>query len=147
LACKGLAVVTLALVALASRPLEVSLKAAGALGVPGLFVQLALLTYRYAFVLTTELRRLRLALRVRGFPNRPGPHAHPPPGHAAGTLLVRGHDRAERVGQAMRCRGFDGKFRALVEFCTRPADVIAFLGIAGGALALCGWDWLRAGRG
>jgi cobalt/nickel transport system permease protein len=55
-------------------------------------------------------------------------------------LLVRGYERAERVGQAMRCRGFDGQFRSLSEFRTRPVDVGFFLLSAGGAAALLAWD-------
>ena len=46
-------------------------------------------------------------------------------GQAAGTLLVRGYERSERVAQAMRCRGFDGCFRALATFRTRWSDVPA----------------------
>jgi cobalt/nickel transport system permease protein len=144
---KGLAVATLALVLLAAGPLDATLKAARALRVPGLLVQLALLTWRYVFVLAEELRRLRIALRVRGWRNRPTRHSYRTLGHVAGTLLVRSHERAERVGQAMRCRGFDGRFRALAEFRTRAADVLAFALIVGSAAALCSWDWLLAEKG
>jgi len=42
-------------------------------------------------------------------------------------LLVRGYDRAERVAAAMRCRGFDGRFRSLDEFSTKGRDVVAFV--------------------
>jgi cobalt/nickel transport system permease protein len=140
--CKGLAVATLLLTALATTPAGATLKAAHALRVPGLLVQLGVLTYRYAFVLGDELARLRVALRVRGFRNRPTRHGYRTVGHVAGTLLVRGHDRAERVGQAMRCRGFDGRFRSLAEFRTRPADVALFVALAAGAAALAGWDRL-----
>ena len=52
------------------------------------------------------------------------------------ALLVRGFERAERVGHAMRCRGFDGRFRTLTEFRTRPADVVAFLALFGAAVGL-----------
>jgi cobalt/nickel transport system permease protein len=143
---KGIAVATLALVLLAAGPLDATLKATRSLRVPGLLVQLALLTWRYVFVLADELRRLRIALRVRGWRNRPTRHAYRTLGHVAGTLLVRGHERAERVGQAMRCRGFDGRFRSLAQFCTRPADVLAFALIVGPAAALYTWDWFLAGR-
>ena len=37
-------------------------------------------------------------------------------GQVSGTLLVKAYERAESVGQAMRCRGFDGQFRALAQF-------------------------------
>jgi cobalt/nickel transport system permease protein len=100
------------------------------------------LTYRYVFVLAEELRRLRIALRVRGYRNRPTRHSYRTMGHVAGTLLVRGYERAERVGQAMRCRGFDGRFRSLTAFHTTPADVLFFAVVLGGAGALVGWDWL-----
>ncbi len=137
---KALTVLSLMLVLLASAPLEDTLKAAHALRVPGLLVQLAVLTYRYVFVLAGELARLRVALRVRGYRNRADRHSYRTVGHVAGTLLVRGYERAERVGQAMRCRGFDGRFRSLAESRTRPADVLAFLALASSAAALLAWD-------
>jgi cobalt/nickel transport system permease protein len=140
---KAAAILTLTLVLLTSAPLDATLKAAHALRVPGLLVQLAVLSYRYVFVASDELARLRTALRVRGYRNRANRHSYRTVGHVAGTLLVRSYERSERVGQAMRCRGFDGRFRSLAEFATRPADVLAFLLIAGGAAALLAWDVLR----
>jgi len=137
---KALTVVTLMLVLLASAPLEDTLKAAHALRVPGLLVQLAVLTYRYIFVLAGEFGRLRIALRVRGYRNRANRHSYRTIGHVAGTLLVRGYERAERVGQAMRCRGFTGRFHSLAEFRTTISDVAAFALLVGCAAALLGWD-------
>ena len=144
LCAKGLAVVTLMLILLATAPLDATLKAAHSLRVPGLLVQLALLTYRYVFVLGIELSRLRIALRVRGYRNRATRHSYRTVGHVAGTLLVRSAERAERVGQAMRCRGFDGRFRSLTQFRTRTADVAAFLLIASAAAGLLAWDWMAS---
>ncbi len=141
---KSLALFTLACVLLVTAPLETTLKAAHALYIPGLLVQLTLLSYRYLFVLGDELARLRIALRVRGFRNRAGWHAWKTASAAAGTLLVRGHDRAERVAHAMRCRGFDGRFRALVEFRTGLGDVLALLVVllvAAGLVTLDVFAW------
>jgi cobalt/nickel transport system permease protein len=140
LATKATALLTLMLVLLVTAPLERTLKAAHALHVPGLFVQLAVLTYRYLFVLADELARLRVALRVRGYRNRANRHSYRTVGHVAGTLLVRSYERAERVGQAMRCRGFDGRFRSLTVFWTTPADVLAWVLILGYAAGLLLWD-------
>jgi cobalt/nickel transport system permease protein len=81
-----------------------------------------------------------VAVRVRGFRNRAARHAYATAGRVAGTLLVRGHERAERVHQAMLCRGFDGQFRSLTAFRTRPADVLVFMLIAGSAVALAAVD-------
>jgi cobalt/nickel transport system permease protein len=142
LVVKGLAVGTLVLVVLATGPLDATLKAAHALRVPGLLVQLALLAYRYLFVVGNELVRLRIALRVRGYRNRANMHSYRTIGHVAGTLLVRSYERAERVGQAMRCRGFDGRFRALATFRAGARDVLGFAVLAGTAVGLCWLDGL-----
>jgi cobalt transport protein ATP-binding subunit len=133
---KGLSLGLIILTGLVAAPLPTNLKAARALHVPGPLVQLFVLTLRYAFVLSAELGRLRTALRVRGYRNRANWHSYRTVGHVAGNLLVRGYERAERVGQAMRCRGFDGQYRSLADFRTRPTDVAAFVLIVGAACAL-----------
>src|SRR5207249_6912261 len=117
-----------------------TLKAAHCLRVPGLLVQLFLLTYRYLFLLGEELARLRVALRVRGYRNRPTRHSYRTIGHIAGSLLVRSHERGERVAQAMRCRGYDGMHRSLTDFQTRGADVAFFLLVSACAAGLLLWD-------
>lgn len=124
---KALALYTLTAVLLVTGPLEDTFKAARGLYIPALLVQVALLAYRYLFLLAEELARLRVALRVRGFRNRADLHSYHTVSAATGTLLVRGHDRAERVAQAMRCRGFDGEFRSLHIWRTRAGDVGAGL--------------------
>jgi cobalt/nickel transport system permease protein len=140
LACKALALMTLALVLLTTSPLTDTLKAAHALRVPGFVVQLFALTYRYVFLVAAELVRLRIALRARGYRNRPTWHSYRTVGHVAGMLLVRGHERGERVSQAMRSRGFDGQFRSLSEFRTRGVDALFFLAVTASALLLLAWD-------
>ena len=145
LTAKALALMTLVLVVLTSAPLQDTLKAAHALRVPGLLVQLLAMTYRYTFLVAGELVRLRVALRVRGYRNRPCRHSYRTIGHATGSLLVRSHDRGERVAQAMRCRGFDGRYRSLSAFQTRFADVVFFLLVAVGAASLFLWDLAQRG--
>jgi cobalt/nickel transport system permease protein len=140
LCLKAPALMTLMLVLWGTSAPAANLKAAQALHVPGVFIQLTVLAYRYLFLLIEELGRLRLAMRVRGYRNRLSVHSYRTAGHVAGTLLVRSAERAERVGQAMRCRGFDGRFRCLVEMRTGAADIVFFLltvGVGGGLLT---WD-------
>jgi cobalt/nickel transport system permease protein len=142
---KALVILTLMLVLLASAPLDDLLKAAHALHLPGLLIQLAVLTYRYIYVLSGELARLRVALRVRGYRAGVNRHSYRTIGHVAGTLLVRGYERAERVAQAMRCRGFTGRYYSLAEFHTHLRDIAAFLLIVGTAVVLLVWDvWQRS---
>lgn len=144
LGLKTSSIVLLVLVLLGTAPLADTLKAAQSLRLPGLLIQLAMLTYRYIFVLAAELNRLRVAVRVRGYRNRANLHSYRTVGNLAGTLLVRGYEQGERVGQAMRCRGFDGQFRSLHTFQTQPADVAAFLIVAGVAILLVLGDWFLA---
>lgn len=143
LALKTFALVLIVLVLLATAPLTETFKAAQRLHLPGLLVHLTMLAYRYLFVLAAELVRLRTALRIRGYRNRPSLHSYRTIGHVAGVLLVRGYEQAERVGQAIRCRGFDGRFRTLTDFRTRAVDVLIFAVIVGGSAVLLTWDLLR----
>ncbi len=140
LVAKAGAVVTLALVALGTAPVPVTLHAAQALRLPGTLVHVLLLSYRYLFVLADELDRLRRALRVRGFRPRADRHTYRTVGHVVGTLVVRGAERAEGVGHAMRCRGFDGRFRSLARFRTAAADVAFFAIVVVAAGGLVAWD-------
>ena len=86
------------------------------LGAPEKIVHLLLMTYRYIFVIEQEYLRLIRAAKIRGF--RPGTNANTYRTYAyvIGMLFVRAAARAERVHQAMLCRGFNGKFYSLQEF-------------------------------
>lgn len=135
------AVGAFALVLIGTAPPHHTLAAAHRLRVPGLLVLLTLLAYRYAFVLGDELRRLRVAVRVRGFRPRADRHGYRTLGHVTGAVLVRGAERADRVAAAMRCRGFDGRFHPLTAFRTTPADVAGCVLAIGGTAGLVAWDW------
>lgn len=137
---KAITIANLMLVLFATALPGATLKAAHSLWLPSLLIQLTALTIRYVAVLGQELARIRIALRVRGYRNRMDRHSYRTIGHVAGTLLVRGFERAERIGQAMRSRGFDGRFRALTEFHTASADVLLFLVTVGTAAGLLVWD-------
>jgi cobalt/nickel transport system permease protein len=142
LLAKALAITNLMLVLWATAPPTETFKAAHALRLPGVLVQLFVLTYRYLFLLAEELGRLRIALRVRGYRNRLCLHSYRTMGHVAGTLLVRGAERAERVGQAMRCRGYEGQFRSLREPHTGPVEVLFIVLVLVGSSGLLLWDRL-----
>lgn len=137
---KALSLLTIGSVLLITAPFDTTLRAAHALYLPGLLVQLALLSYRYLFVLGDELARLRIALRVRGFRNRPNLHSYRTVASATGTLFVRGQERADRVAAAMRCRGYDGELRSLLVFQTTWIDVVFTALVLGCTIALCVLD-------
>jgi cobalt/nickel transport system permease protein len=137
-----LAIGCFALILMGTAPLHHTLAAANRLKVPGLLVLVAGLAYRYAFLLADELRRVRVALRTRGFRMRADRHGYRTTGHIVGAVLVRGADRAERVAEAMRCRGFDGRFHTTIGFRTAAADIISFAAVVAAVVALVIWDRL-----
>lgn len=96
--------------------------ALGRLHLPSKILQLLLLTYRYIFVIEQEYTRLSRAARIRGF--RPGTNLHTYRTYAylLGMLFIRAFERAQRVHQAMRCRGFRGRFHSLQRFALGPQD-------------------------
>lgn len=140
LSMRCFAVGCFSMVIVGTAPIHHTLAAAHRMGVPGVIVRLALLAYRYAFLLSDELRRLRIALRVRAFRPKANLHSYRTLGHVNGALLVRSMDRAEHVAEAMRCRGFDGSFHTLTGFRTSTADVLSFLAVLGGTIAVILWD-------
>lgn len=142
---RGLAIGSLTLVLVGTAPLHRTFTAAHRLKVPGLLVLVALLAWRYTVLLADELRRLRTAARVRGFRLATTRHGYRTLGHLTGAVLVRGADRADRVADAMRCRGFDGKLHTLTAFRTTAADVAGFALLLAGTIALVVWDRLSRG--
>jgi cobalt/nickel transport system permease protein len=85
-------------------------RALARLGAPERLVHLFLFTVRYLEVPAAEYRRLRIAMKARGFQASTGLHTWRSLGCLFGMLLVRAMERAERIDAAMRCRGFDGRF-------------------------------------
>jgi cobalt/nickel transport system permease protein len=135
-----LAIGCLALVLIGTAPMHQTLAAAHALRMPGLLVLIAGLAYRYTHLLTEEYKRVRVALRTRGFKVAATRHGYRTIGHVTGAVLVRGADRAERVADAMRCRGFDGTFHTTAAFCTKKTDILAVAALLIVTIALLLWD-------
>jgi cobalt/nickel transport system permease protein len=142
LAVKMLAALAWSALLVGTSPVAELITAARACGLPAYAAHLALLTQRYLFLLNEQLNQLRIALRLRGFRNRPNRRSYRTIGQVAGTLLVRSHDRAERIGQALACRGYAGSLRLLRRFATRWGDVLLFMALVGLALGLGIVDFL-----
>jgi cobalt/nickel transport system permease protein len=110
----------------------------GATGMPALCAALAqlrvpqvlctqlLLLHRYLFVLGDELQRLSTAYRLRA-----GDQPRMTLSHfaaLAGQLLLRAHDRATRLHQAMLARGFAGHVPLSRPLRWRRADTLFVVG-------------------
>jgi len=74
------------------------------LRLPSIFIVMFELTYRYAGVLLNEAYSMSIAYSLRS-PSRKGIEMRDM-GSFAGQLLIRSFDRAERVYNAMKCRGY-----------------------------------------
>jgi len=111
-----------------------------ALRVPKKLVVVLFFCVRYIDVIHAERRRLMDAMRIRGFRPRTNAHTYHTYANLVGLLLVRSHDRAARIYEAMLCRGFDGTFRSLGEGRLGRRDVAAAAGIIVLALVLVGLE-------
>jgi cobalt/nickel transport system permease protein len=87
--------------------------------------------------------RLISALKVRGF--RPGTnlHTYKTFAYLVGMLLVRSAERAERVHNAMLCRGFRGRLYSLNQFSIHRVDIVTLIFMTGLIVALGVIEWLR----
>ena len=111
------------------------------LRVPEKIVHLLLMTYRYVFVIEQEYLRLLRAAKIRGF--RPGTNSNTyrTYSYVIGMLFVRAAARAERVHQAMLCRGFKGKFYSLQEFQASSASLIFAILMMAVIIGLALMEW------
>lgn len=100
------------------------------LKVPESLVHLMLFTVRYIEVLQQEYGRLRTAMRARGFLPGNNLHTYRSIGYLLGMMLVRSLERSERIMDAMKCRGFQGRFYLLTDFEYSRSDLV-FAGICG----------------
>ena len=114
------------------------------LRVPEKIVHLLLMTYRYVFVIEQEYLRLIRATKIRGF--RPGTNANTyrTYSYVVGMLFVRAAARAERVHQAMLCRGFKGQFYSLQEFQMGSASWVFAILMALIISGLMFWEIINA---
>lgn len=110
------------------------------LGVPAKLISLLLLTERYIEVLHREQTRLRRAMKARAFTMGANAHTWRTLGFLVGMLLVRGFERAERILNAMKCRGFTGQLHARGGPPFAVRDGIFFAGCALCMAALVGVD-------
>ncbi len=110
--------------------------------VPDKLIYLLMFSYRYVFVLEQEYRRLANAAKMRCFHPKTNLHTYKTYAYMFGMLLVRASARAERVYQAMLCRGFHGRFYCLCQFRYTRLDVQAAILMGIVLLTLGCLQWL-----
>jgi cobalt/nickel transport system permease protein len=142
LACKVTAsVMLLALLFGTVDPIAIGSALRG-LRAPETLVRLFVTTVRYIALIRDEFHRLRDAMRARAFRPRSTWHTWRSYGYLIGMLVVRALDRAERVEEAMRLRGYSGRFPRLDLPGPAAVDWAASGAILGGAGLLLLMDLL-----
>ena len=94
------------------------------LALPEKLVQLFFFTFRYFQILHAECLRQREAMRARCFAPGVNLHSYKSYAQLMGALLVRSLDRAERVREAMLCRGYSGKLPFFDHVAIQRQDII-----------------------
>ncbi len=134
--------IVLAFIALVSTSSVVSLGGGmNRVRLPDKLVHLLLLTYRYLFVIQEEYERLKRAAVVRGFMPKTNLHTYRTYAYLVAIMFIRAAARANRVQQAMLCRGFQGRFYSLQEYVFTPKDWMwaAGLGLAVAIIGIIEW--------
>lgn len=101
--------VAVAVILLASMGMQRFCASLEQLRVPSMLTTQLLLLHRYVLVLGCELGRMNLARELRSGTAKAMPLAVY--GSLLGHMLLRTLERAQRIHQAMRARGFDGRLQ------------------------------------
>jgi len=138
---KSLAIIAVFTALLATIPVNTLGQSLARLHVPDKLVYLLLMCYRYIFVIEQEYHRLIAAMKIRGFQPRTNLHTYRSYAYLVGMLFVRAASRADRVHQAMRCRGFDGRFHSLATFPVHPLNQWFAVAAASAMIVLLWMEW------
>jgi len=102
---------------------------------PRIFTSMILLIYRFIFIFIDELERMKLARIARGFSFTRGNLLQKRTmkiiAHTIGMLFIRANERAIRVFDSLRSRGFDGT--AVTRRPLKLASIDAVYGVLFGA--------------
>lgn len=126
LTIKSNAIIIVLITLTATMPVFTMGRAMSSLGAPTKIVNLFIFSYRYIHAILLEYKRLKEAMEIRGFQPKTNMHTYRAYAYLVGMLIIKSHDRAERVHSAMICRGFQGRFFDLTEFSIKRTDFIFF---------------------
>ena len=124
---KVIAIIILINIMLSTASLRDMTAALRSLKVPDKMLNIILFTYRYFFVFFEDLRKMRVALTLRGSGNRSSLKSLRTSANLAGSILVRSYEQTERIYRAMLLRGYNGRILSDITFSAGVFDVILFL--------------------
>ncbi len=90
-------------------------------------LNIILFTYRYFFVFFEALRKMKIALTLRGSGKRSTVKSLGTSANLAGSIIVRSYEQTERIYEAMLLRGYSGRIVSSKIFIIRGADIFLAL--------------------
>lgn len=124
---KSNAMMLMLIAVVASTSISSMVHAMHQLKIPKRIVHLFFFTYRYIHAIYKEYLRLKNSIKIRGFIPKTDLHTYKTYAYMVGMLLVRSFDRAQRVHNAMLCRGFKGDFYSLKKFSFKTTDIVSII--------------------
>ncbi|OEG63227.1 MAG: cobalt ECF transporter T component CbiQ [Halanaerobium sp. MDAL1] len=104
-----------------SRVLDL-IHAMSRLKVPAKLIYLFFFVYRYLHVIKEEFNTIHNAMLLRGFKAKTNLHTYKSYAYLIAILLIKSHERSQKVYQAMVCRGFKGNFVIIDHFKLKRND-------------------------
>ncbi len=105
IAIRFFCIFTVVIVLFGTTPFLTNIKAMRSLGMPSIFADMILFSYRYLFELGNKLNTMQTSMRLRGFQGKClknwAAYAS-----LTGTMLVHAYEQSERVYSAMILRGY-----------------------------------------
>lgn len=111
------------------------------LRVPSVIVAIAGFMIRYADVIASEMRRMKVGRQSRGYEPRVLWQVRAL-ASSAGTLFIRSYERGERVHLAMMSRGYSGTMPELAAVEASPTDWLRAFLVPAVAAVICVLAWL-----
>ncbi len=108
---------------------------------PNALTMLFLFMGRAFHILSGEWRTLEQAARLRAFRPRPNLHTWRTIGSLLALLLIRAHERAERMREAMLLRGYAGNLNFACQTSFSRRDLFFALAALASAAGLCCLEW------
>jgi len=90
-------------------------------------INIILFSYRYIYLFFQDLRKMRTALKLRGFKSRNSLLSLKTSAYLVGSLLVRSYEHTEKVYNAMVLRGYNGKVVTDKVFSLKFKDILLAL--------------------
>lgn len=140
---KSNAMMLMLITLVASTPIFTLGHAMHELGVPQKIVHLFFFTYRYIHVMHREYVRLVNSMKIRGFTPGNNLHTYRTIAYMVGMLLVKSFDRAQRVHNAMLCRGFEGNLYSLSTFSLNGRDIVSLILMITAVIILGVLEWKK----